>query len=95
MHHKLTQEIVFLTPSLIGSINDKAFHLTNWQVAVMGLTVLLWPCYKRFLMSLQIVCYICGTEQTNRDGKFVLNLVMICFKYQKSQIFHCGGIQCH
>ncbi len=36
-HHKLTHETIFLTPSLIGSINDGIFILTNRQVVLIGL----------------------------------------------------------
>ena len=37
LHHKLAYETFFLTPSLIGSTNDRIFILTNWQVVLMGL----------------------------------------------------------
>ncbi len=38
LHQKFACETSFLTPLLIGSINDRMFILANRQVVVMGLT---------------------------------------------------------
>ena len=35
LHHKLSHETIFLTPSLIGSINARIFILTNRQVVLI------------------------------------------------------------
>ena len=37
LHLNFSCENIFGTPSLIGSINDKMFLLTNQQVVLMGL----------------------------------------------------------
>ena len=37
VNHKLVFKTIFLTWSLIGSINDRIFDLTNRQVVLMGL----------------------------------------------------------
>ncbi len=36
VHHKFAHETISLTPSLIGSINEIIFILTDWQVVLMG-----------------------------------------------------------
>ena len=38
-HHKLAHETIFLTPSLIGSINDRIYILTNQEIVLIGLIV--------------------------------------------------------
>ena len=37
LHHKLVYKTIFITPSLIGSINGGLIVLTNRQVVPMGL----------------------------------------------------------
>ena len=62
VHHKLANESIFLIPSLIGSINDRIFILTNWLVVLMGLKLGIWisKCVKshKLIMGKLYECFV-------------------------------------
>ncbi len=49
LHLKISSEAIFLTPSLVDSLNYRILPLTNRQVVLMGLTYVMCLC----ILSLQ------------------------------------------
>ncbi len=67
-----------LTPSLIGSLYDKIFHLTNQQVALMELTI--------FITSEN------DTSNTLVNSQIILKITdTFCRCYHQSYIAHLLG----
>ena len=66
----LHMRLFYLTPSLIGSINDKLFRLTNQQVVLMGLLLFRQVETNIFLvcifinLALLCTCFICAAWNT-------------------------------
>ena len=68
--------LFFLTPSLIGSINDRIFILTNRQVVLMGLSFV----YTLLHLS-------CGKLQCSNFHRFITTALRYCiFNFKCSEL---------